>query len=40
MLIKWEEELSISLIIIEEDIVKILYIGAEIPEGDKKKEEL
>ena len=27
------------LIIIEEDIVKILYIEAEIPEEDKEKEE-
>ena len=39
MLIKWEEELSMPLIIIEEDIIKISYIGAEIPEGDKEKEK-
>ena len=27
------------LIIIEKDIIKILYTGAEIPKRDKKKEE-
>ena len=27
------------LIIIKEDIVKILYTGAEIPEGDKEEEK-
>ena len=40
MSIKWEEKSNISLIIIEKDIVKILYAGAEIPEEDKEEEEL
>ena len=40
ILITWEKELNIPLIIIKEDIIKILYAGTEIPEKNKEKEEL